>query len=1077
MKNFTLLFVSMFVLHTIALSQSTPATSHSDTILLKKINTTLQQQFAHTKSNYPFSADSFKIEKDTLKVFFNTKKSFSRGAIPGGLIEMLPELLLHLTQQTNTTQLLLLAKNQANGQWKTLDYFSDEPEVKPYIEPANQDKFEPRKGKKNFQARSVFPTTSDVQQGILANKTVWLSPGHGWYNENGAGFTTQRGNNNELVEDFTTAESVDYYLTKYLYNAGANVWTVRERDVNTNEIIVDNNSSPAAYIETGTWVNGTIPGYGGTYRVAAAEANETATATFIANVVQSGYYWVSVRYISGANRTVDASYTVWHTGDSTTYHVNQEVHGNTWLYLGYFYFTAGAGNKVVISNKSSDPDQAVIADAVRLGGGIGQLPDCTNGGVSSSKPRFEESARQYAPYQGFTTCLNDVVTRPFYTEWELAKGDSSEIKNAVYVSWHTNAGGGTGTETYSYNGGGSSQPTITPGSVELRNYIHNQIVADIRAGWRSNWGDRGVKTANFGELRELRKIPGILMELAFHDLAADANELKHPEFRRLAARAIYKGIVKFFNNRDSIPLVFLPEEPSHVMAKNIGSAKIQLNWAAPATGGILGDAATGYKVYTSTNGRSFANGIPVTGTSYTFTGVANTTYYFKIAATNPGGESFTSSVVAARTPAEGSNPVGYLIVDGFDRLDRSALIIKNENPTLGNVKRMFLERMNRFDYMIEHAEALANCNISFDGCQNEVISSGSIALAGYSGIDWFTGEESTVDKSLDSTERTMLSSYLDNGGSLILSGSDIGWDIGRAASPNADLAFYNNYLKATYINDDANTYNFSGTPVFFVGQNGTFDNSTNGYYDVDAPDRIIAAGGSAELLSYSDGTADGAAVGFVGNYRLVYFAFPLEAITSASVRNNLMCNAVAFLTPTLPVKGLVLTGENTSLANKLTFETKAEINTKYFIVERSVNGIMFDSISPAISSKGSVNEGRKYVYADKNYTASAYYRIKAVDIDGKFSLSNTIFLKGQNGGVLFKLVANPSRENIRLEVFVNQPLTIVLHNSMGQVIYKESKAAGSGRYYTMPTPRLPKGMYSITVGAGNKTQTEKVLIQ
>ncbi len=1069
MKNFTLLLVLMILFNTIARSQQ-------DSILLKKINTTLQQQLAHTKSYYQLSADSIKIEKDTLKIFFNTKRSFSKGTMPGGLIESLPELLIHLTEQTNTTQLMLLAKNLANAQWKTLDYFSDEPEVKPYVEPANQDKFEPRKGKKNFQARNVFPTTASEPQGILANKTVWLSPGHGWYNENGAGFTTQRGNNNELVEDFTTAESVDYYLTKYLYNAGANVWTVRERDVNTNEIIIDNNPSSASYVETGTWVNGTIAGYGGTYRVAGSEDTETATATFIANVVQSGYYWVSVRYISGANRTVDASFTVWHTGDSTSYSVNQEVHGNTWGYLGYFYFKAGADNRVVISNKSSDPGQAVIADAVRLGGGIGQLPDCTNGGALSGKPRFEESARQYAPYQGFTTCLNDVVTRPFYTEWELAKGDSTEIKNAVYVSWHTNAGGGTGTETYSYNGGGSSQPNITPGSVELRNYIHNQIVADIRAGWRSTWGDRGVKTANFGELRELRKIPGILMELAFHDLAADANELKHPEFRRLAARAIYKGIVKFFSNRDGIPLAFLPEEPDHVMAKNIGSAKIQLTWAPPAIGGILGDAATGYKVYISTNGRSFANGISVSGTSYTFSGVANTTYYFKIAATNPGGESFTSSVVAARTPAEDSR-VGYLIVDGFDRLDRSALILQNEGAVLGNVKRMFLERMNRFDYMIEHAEGLANCSISFDGCQNEAVSSGNIALNGYSGIDWFTGEESTVDGSLDSTEKVMLKTYLDNGGSLILSGSEIGWDIGRAASPNADLAFYNNYLKATYADDDANTYNFLGTPAFFGGQNGTFDNSTNGYYDVDSPDRITASVGSSVILNYIGGTADGAAVGFLGNYRLVYFAFPLEAITSASVRNNLMCNAIAFLTPTLPVKGLVLTGENTAAENRLTFETKSEINTRYFIVERSGNGIMYDSISARISSRGNVNEGRRYVYSDKNYPASAYYRIKAVDIDGKFSLSNTILLKAQKASALFKLATNPARENIKLEVFVNQPLTLALHNSTGQVVYKESKAAGSGRFYTIPTQGLSKGMYSILLNAGSKTQTEKVVIQ
>ncbi len=149
MKNFTLIIVALFVFNTIASSQQDP-------LLLKKINSTLQQQLAHTKTIYSFSADSIKAEKDTLKVFFNTKRSFTKGTIPGEIIEALPELLMHLTEQTNTSQLLLLAKNQANGQWKTLDYFSNEPEVKPYVEPANQDKFEPRKGKKTSRQETFF---------------------------------------------------------------------------------------------------------------------------------------------------------------------------------------------------------------------------------------------------------------------------------------------------------------------------------------------------------------------------------------------------------------------------------------------------------------------------------------------------------------------------------------------------------------------------------------------------------------------------------------------------------------------------------------------------------------------------------------------------------------------------------------------------------------------------------------------------------------------------------------------------------------------------------------------------------
>jgi hypothetical protein len=295
---------------------------------------------------------------------------------------------------------------------------------------------------------------------------------------------------------------------------------------------------------------------------------------------------------------------------------------------------------------------------------------------------------------------------------------------------------------------------------------------------------------------------------------------------------------------------------------------------------ILGGEATGYKVYVSTNGKGFQNGISVTDTTYTFTGAASTTYYFKIAATNAGGESFTSSVVAARTPATAAGTPSYLIVDGFDRL--SPMVLRNESSVLGNVRRMMLERMNRYDYMVDHATGLASCNVSFDGCQNESIITGKLALQNYFAVDWILGEESTADRTLDASEIALLTTYLTNGGNLFISGSEIGWDIGRSASANANVNFYNNFLKASYIDDDANTYNFAGTNQFFVSQTGSFDNGNAGIYDVDFPDRIASFGGSEILLNYSGGTADGAAVGFRGTHKVVYMAFPVEAITNTA---------------------------------------------------------------------------------------------------------------------------------------------------------------------------------------------------
>ncbi len=779
------------------------------------------------------------------------------------------------------------------------------------------------------------PNVAQTQPtGSLSGKTVWLSPGHGWLYFTSLGtYSTQRGNTNDMVEDFASIESVNYYLLKYLYNAGANVWMVRERDVNTNEVIVDN--SQAGYSETGTWFTTSSTGYNPAtglttgasgYRYTWSDpAATTATASWTPNIPEAGWYWVSTLYRSGANRVADTRYEVTHAGGTSPVSINQEVHGLTWVYLGQFYFDAGTTGKVTLLNETSDPtaSQVVIADAMRFGGGINgasgsarNIADCSNGSVGpTQKARFEESARQYAPYQNYPTCRGDVTMRPHYAEYELAKGTAQEKANSIYVSWHSNASSGAarGTVTYAYNGANGNFP-VTPNSYALQAAVHSELVNGIKTGWDPNWNDRGLLTANFGEVRELSTMPGCLLETVFHDNATDAQQYTTPAFRNIMARGVYKGIVKFFHIRDNSPNTTVPEPPTHLAAKNSGSGQITITWNTPPSNsgnGLLGDAATGYKLYIGTHGKAFADGIAVSGNSYTMTGLSpNATYYFRVAGTNLGGESFPTATVAARTPVAGTTAIDYLIVDGFDRLDRSAALRITSSSVLVNLRRLFLEKMNSYDYMVEHAKSLEYCGVSFDGASNEAVIAGTVSLPDYTGVNWFLGEESTLLRTFDNTEKSLVISYLNGGGNLIVSGAEIGWDVGRSGSANTDLNFYNNYLKATYNGDDGSTYNFSGqTGGIFAGITGGFDDNTVGYYDADYPDRLGATGGSSVVLNYSGGTGDGAAVAYKGNdFGVVNFGFPLETVTNEQVRNTLICNAVNFLAPeevNLPLKVLL----------------------------------------------------------------------------------------------------------------------------------------------------------------------------
>lgn len=85
-------------------------------------------------------------------------------------------------------------------------------------------------------------------------------------------------------------------------------------------------------------------------------------------------YAVYVSYQTLPNSVSDAKYLVFHKGGVTEFKVNQRIGGGTWVYLGTFEFDKGSNDygMVVLSNESSE-NGVICADAVRFGGGMGNI--------------------------------------------------------------------------------------------------------------------------------------------------------------------------------------------------------------------------------------------------------------------------------------------------------------------------------------------------------------------------------------------------------------------------------------------------------------------------------------------------------------------------------------------------------------------------------------------------------------------------------------------------------------------------------------------------------------------------------
>ncbi|WP_017187050.1 N-acetylmuramoyl-L-alanine amidase [Alkalibacillus haloalkaliphilus] len=106
-----------------------------------------------------------------------------------------------------------------------------------------------------------------------------------------------------------------------------------------------------------------------------------------------------------------------------------------------------------------------------------------------------------------------------------------------FLSIHINAGGGTGFESFIYNG-----PT-SPNTPALRVLLHDDIMSHV------DWIDRGKKSANFHVLRE-SNMPAALTENGFIDNVSDAQNLSSDDYLNRIARGHAEGLAEAFNLSD-----------------------------------------------------------------------------------------------------------------------------------------------------------------------------------------------------------------------------------------------------------------------------------------------------------------------------------------------------------------------------------------------------------------------------------------------------------------------------------------------------------------------------------------------
>jgi hypothetical protein len=639
-----------------------------DSVLIGKKPETVTLFFAPGLSNYPFREDSYRLFMQSLRKPLG--KKFRKYRIDV------------ITNNYTIDQLI------PNYYRKDL--------------PVDSSRFPAPNTEKRILVRKA--EGNDPPQGLFGNSiALWHS--HGYFFEMTLDrWEWQRAKLFGTVEDISIMGYVVPYLTRMLEDAGANVFLPRERDIQTNEVIVDNDKSSQGsefvlhsekniqkmqkgFLLTDTLFPGYNPFISGT---SLRMANDSAT--FIPDIPQKGDYAVYISYPLFKDNSKDVRYIVSHTGGKTEFIVDQTIGGETWIYLGTFNFNSGLNPATgsVTVKRAEKSDGFIALDAVRFGGGMGNVARRPSGDSSSEftwklsgMPRFLEASRYWLQYAGMPDTIVYTPTnyRNDYNDDYQSRGlwvnylqEELGLSMDLSLAFHSDAGITPGDSiigtlaifyTSADNGKFSSGISRMAGR-DLSDMVQTQIVEDIRRDFEPQWTRRGLWDKPYSEVRR-PNVPGMLLELLSHQNLADMRYNLDPRFRFSVSRSVYKGILKYLAYVENRDYTVQPLPVTGFAITPMSGKKVRLSWEPVIDKDEPSAKPDKYKIFTRTGNNGFDNGFIINSTSAEVELASyDSVYTFKVTALNDGGESFDSEELSVGIKA--GNTATVLVVNGFDRI-------------------------------------------------------------------------------------------------------------------------------------------------------------------------------------------------------------------------------------------------------------------------------------------------------------------------------------------------------------------------------------------------------------------------
>jgi hypothetical protein len=171
----------------------------------------------------------------------------------------------------------------------------------------------------------------------------------------------------------------------------------------------------------------------------------------------------------------------------------------------------------------------------------------------------------------------------------------------------------------------------------------------------------------------------------------------------------------------------------------------------------------------------------------------------------------------------------------------------------------------------------------------------------------------------------------------------------------------------------------------------------------------------------------------------------------------------------------------------LTWEVQEGVNASHFDIQRSADGVTWQTIG-TLDASGSSSMATNYSYTDADpLPGQDYYRLQLVD-DAGYDTYSTVRVLSQSSGTGITIFPNPATDHINVSFGVSGalgslgtgglggPVNIRLMNVTGQVLLQESVAQPVGETVTLPVAGYPSGSYLVQVLASGEVKQSGIVL-